>query len=156
MPAFIPTIPQAFNDLGLLGPVYEQTIQVRDAALRSLNSEPVVVIAAPGPNKLIMPGAVGVQIITAGTVAFSGAISGRLVIPLSGDVLDVSLPAVISGSVSEVIAIEQWFPSGGDYVSNSGVNAPVVLISGGDVTGGDGTVLTLILTYLVIDVGGLI
>jgi len=146
MPALIPVVPQLTNNLGLNPPIYTETFQLTAAQIRSLNSVPVSLIPAPGTNIAFVP-IRAIYILTAGSVVFSGAVTVHLAV---GSVATAAI-AMGTGSAAEV-KVDNAGVTTTDYVaSTTGIDAALTIASAADRTGGTGSVLTVIVTYALLD-----
>ena len=155
------------KQLGLVGydgnSVVKKTaiINVSPEDLRTLGSVPVVIVPAPGDNKIVVPELMSYSFIKVGTAPFSGFINMGLRMPLSGILYDWNnFPLNAFDGSAAMAAIN--LPSTNslntvDYATDpDAINSPLYLAAQTDRTGGDGCVFTLILPYQIVDVTGLI
>lgn len=135
----------------------EQGLALDVTDIRTLASNPVTIVAAPGANRLVVPVS-ALWLFKPGSpaVSFSGTVVATLkwggtTLTATGLSFDgsVAIGQVVYGSLLSAIELDP--SSAGDDL----VDQPITIISGGDVTLGAG-VLTVLLTYRLYDLTGLL
>jgi hypothetical protein len=121
----------------LSGPASVATIELTSAALLSLHTSPITLVAAAGAGTLLIPVSYEANYVY-GTTAYSNSFSDSAYLTWAG--ISTSVPLYITGT-NNTVAYQNGFTTEGGLTSSSALNQPIVLTTSANPTTGNGVVI---------------